>query len=190
VSCKHFCLSLISSLFLLGVIPIAFANTEAELQKALDEIEQLKSRLNVYELAGIPDEADSLNAQAINTEITNQSSNNEAFQKLEKQHQASRIKVGELQAELTELRKRLGQNTESNALINENESLKLEKRKLLRKLDELGVLVDLEDESEIEFKDFSTNFFIVAIVSLIIGILLGMYLYDYRNRQKHGGFRL
>ena len=190
MSCKKFFPFFFSLVLLIGISPATIADTEAELQKALAEIEQLKSRLNVYELAGIPDEADSLNAQAVNTEITTQSSGNKAFQELEKQHQASRLKVGELQAELTELRKRLGQDTESNQLINENEALKLEKRKLLRKLDELGVLVDLEDQTEIEFKDFSANFVIVALVCLVIGILIGMYLYDYNNRRKHGGFRL
>lgn len=165
------------------------ADTETELEQARQQISELKARLNVYELAGIPDEAEHFNTEALNPSVTNQSSDNVAYEQLQRQHQSARLRVGELQAELTELRKNISDTRNDKRLLEENETLKLEKRKLLRKLDELGVLVDLEEEPEL-LTNSVRNIIYAAIFCVITGILIGMYIFDYRNRRKHGGFRL
>lgn len=182
----HFILTAFITCFVLS----AYANTDAELEQARQQINELKARLNVYELAGIPDEADSFNSETLTTNnITNQSSNNAAYEELQRQHQSARLRVGELQAELTELRKSFSDTRNDERLLAENETLKLEKRKLLRKLDELGVLVNLEEEPEVITNSIK-NIIYAAIFCIITGILIGMYITDYRNRRKHGGFRL
>jgi len=115
---------------------------------------------------------------------------------LEQELKSERIKAGELQVEVAELRKRLGQDGSNDSLYEkidqlsvENKQLQIQTAKLLEGASpgDLG----LQPQSTMTESFFSMrNVLIILAITLIAGTGLGLYLMDMINRRRHGGFRI
>ncbi len=124
-----------------------------------------------------------------------------AHAKLEQQYRTEKLKVGKLQIELTELRNRIGQDSDTDTLYRRIKSLEEDKMKLEIKLANTLEQYQAEGASGIENrgrfanvgKDFNPglrNMIIYLLITLVLGVLAGAYLMDLLNRRRHGGFRI
>jgi SH3 domain protein len=120
---------------------------------------------------------------------------------LEQQIKVEKLKAGELQIELTELRNRLGQDSDSDALYKQIKALQEDNKKLEIQLaktldnykdggaagiENMRGLVDLGDS----FNPGLRNMIIYLLITLVLGVFAGAYLVDVINRRRHGGFRI
>lgn len=116
----------------------------------------------------------------------------------EQQYKSERIKVGELQVQLAQLRKRLGQDSDADTLYKKIDELTEENKQLEV---QLARAKDLAGTGEGQTGSISVangnsaagywrNVFITFVVILIIGVGLGIYIMDIVNRRRHGGFRV
>jgi len=120
---------------------------------------------------------------------------------LNQQFNAEKLKVGELQIELTELRNRIGQNSDSDALYRQIKTLEEDKKKLeiqlaktLDSYEAEGIdgIKKLRNFSNIKdgFNPGFRNMMIYLLITLVLGVFAGAYLLDVINRRRHGGFRI
>ena len=121
---------------------------------------------------------------------------------LQQQYNSERLKTGELQVTIAELRKRLGQNNDTDALYQEIDTLKETNKdlevKLANALDNRTVAADAAgpiaepvtaaNDNSIKFS--WKNLAIITSVLFVIGLAAGVYLMDFLNRRRHGGFRI
>ena len=122
----------------------------------------------------------------------------ESLQTTEKQYKAEKLKVGELQIQITELRNRLGQDSDADALYSQIKGLEEENKKLeielLKTLEKYQAGdVDVESISALSGSGFQPgmrNMIIYLLITLILGLFAGAYLLDMWNRRRHGGFRI
>ena len=115
---------------------------------------------------------------------------------LEQELKSERVKTGELQVQIAELRKRLGQNGNNDSLYEKIDQLTVEKKKLEIQMAQLlenagQPAIELLPENA-KAGSFYTprNLLITLIVALIAGVIAGLYLMDYLYRRRHGGFRV
>lgn len=117
----------------------------------------------------------------------------------EQQYKSERIKVGELQVQLAELRKRLGQDNDTDTLYKKIDALTKENKQLevqlARAEENISNSINEHQESGSVSAGTSTssywrNIFIAFLVILVLGIGLGIYIMDILNRRRHGGFRV
>jgi SH3 domain protein len=110
-----------------------------------------------------------------------------------------KIKAGELQIELTELRARVGQDEDSDSLYRRIKSLEEAKKKLEIQLANTlesyaGETGNLDGRGPgvgaTGFSPDLRNMTIYLAITLILGLLGGAYLLDLINRRRHGGFRI
>lgn len=124
-----------------------------------------------------------------------------AHTELNQQFNAEKLKVGELQIELTELRNRVGQDSDSDTLYRQIKTLEEDKKKLEIQLAKTLDSYATEGAAGIEkLRNFSNikdnfnpgfrNMMIYLLITLIIGVFAGAYLLDVINRRRHGGFRI
>jgi len=114
---------------------------------------------------------------------------------LQQQFNSERLNSGELQVQLTELKKRIGQDNDNASMYEEIENLQEDKKNL-----EISLAIALDRNESMDMSpDNSTqrlainswkHQLVYFSIALIIGLCLGIYLMDYRNRRKHGGFRI
>ena len=107
---------------------------------------------------------------------------------LEKKLNSERLKVGELQVELTNIKSRAGNIQTSDKLLTDIEQLKHANKQLIDQLESAGInrknsLGSIKPENE------SSSFSIFLII-FIFGIASGIFILDYINRWRHGGFRI
>ncbi len=107
---------------------------------------------------------------------------------LEKKLNSERLKVGELQVELTNIKSRAGNIQTSDKLLTDIEQLKNANKQLIDQLESAGInrknsLGSIKPENE------SSSFSIFLII-FIFGIASGIFILDYINRWRHGGFRI
>ena len=107
---------------------------------------------------------------------------------LEKKLNSERLKVGELQVELTNIKSRAGNIQTSDKLLTDIEQLKNANKQLIDQLESAGInrknsLGSIKPENE------SSSFSIFLII-FIFGIASGIFILDYINRRRHGGFRI
>jgi len=107
---------------------------------------------------------------------------------LEKKLNSERLKVGELQVELTNIKSRAGNIQTSDKLLTDIEQLKNANKQLIDQLESAGInrknsLGSIKPENE------SSSFSIFLII-FIFGIASGLFILDYINRRRHGGFRI
>ena len=116
---------------------------------------------------------------------------------LQQQLNAERIKTGELQIQLAELKKRLGQSNDTESLYKQIESLK-EKNMTLKiqlageqnKNEKAGPGGQQNGNSTGLLQQDWKRSVVYFFIYILIGIVLGIYLLDYYNRRRHGGFRV
>ncbi|MFT5349967.1 MAG: SH3 domain protein [Planctomycetota bacterium] len=131
-----------------------------------------------------------------------------AYRELKKAHaelnqtsKAQKLKVGELQIELTELRKRVGQDSGSDSLYQQIKTLEEDKKKLeirlantLDKYEAEGAegIDALRGENSLagRLSPGVRNMTIYLLITLVLGLFAGAYLLDLVNRRRHGGFRI
>ena len=116
---------------------------------------------------------------------------------LQQQLNAERIKTGELQIQLAELKKRLGQNNDTDSLYKQIEALK-EKNMTLKiqlageqdKDEKAGTGGQQNGDSTGLLQQDWKRSVVYFFIYILIGMVLGIYILDYYNRRRHGGFRV
>ena len=120
---------------------------------------------------------------------------------LEQQFKAEKLKVGQLQIEITELRNRVGLDSDADAqyeqikaLTEDNKKLEIQLARVMDKYEALGgdglKKGGVFSDSENSFNPGTRNMIIYLIITLILGVFGGAYLMDLLNRRRHGGFRI
>lgn len=112
-------------------------------------------------------------------------------QELEQQVNQEKLRTGELQVEITELRKRIGMNSDNESLYNEIAALQAENRKLRVAAGELApgdgdAASAGPAHGRLDLRAIAAY----AVIVLLLGLGGGIYLMDYLNRRRHGGFRV
>ncbi len=108
-------------------------------------------------------------------------------EKLRQQINSDKLKSGELQAKLAELKNLISQNGSNKGLT-----------------DKIKLLTEKNTQLEDEIKQFQQdrkiakpfvddldvyNPVILSVIALLLGLLIGIILMDWRARQRHGGLR-
>jgi SH3 domain protein len=111
---------------------------------------------------------------------------------LAQQLKSERLKSGQLQAELTDLKTRIANIDNSDQFLTEIEQLKQENEQLRIQMESSGIEIQAESASGSStvalhgWKQYMTAFIIV----LILGMIAGAFILDHLNRRRHGGFRI
>lgn len=114
---------------------------------------------------------------------------------LEQQLKSERVRTGELQVELAELRKHLGQSNDDKSLYEKIDQLSMEKKELEVQLAKIlegtvpeatGLPASPDPDNFYNLR----NLLISLVVALIAGVIGGLYLMDFIYRRRHGGFRI
>ncbi len=124
-----------------------------------------------------------------------------AHSKLKQDFNSQKLTTGELQIELTELRKRVGKDSGSDDLYRQVESLEEDNKKLeiqlantLEKYGAAGAKgLDMTGSSNdigSKFTPGFRNMLIYLLITLVLGLFAGAYILDMVNRRRHGGFRI
>ncbi len=112
---------------------------------------------------------------------------------LEQKLKSERLKVGGLQAQLTELKAKIAKLDISDSVLTDIAQLKQENKQLISQLQSSGIDVKTEmtsangnSASIPNWKQITLGFLIV----FVIGLVGGVFILDYFNRRRHGGFRV
>lgn len=116
---------------------------------------------------------------------------NEEFKQLLK---SERLKVGELQAQVVELKSKLGQ--QGNGELSEQlAQLTQENTALLQQIEELQAATTAVPSPvknlNLDIGEFNWKKMLITIaISLVLGLVAGIYILDLVIRRRHGGFRV
>jgi len=125
--------------------------------------------------------------------------NNKRFIALNKENdelrqllKVERVRVGQLQGQIDDLRSSLNKNKETAGLLEQIDELS-ETNLELRK--EIEALRNTPINETLSRNDSSRHagpltLLLAILVSLVIGLLVGLYLMDLYIRRRHGGFRV
>jgi hypothetical protein len=178
----------ISNRFLVNTPPAPSLLNQAEERANKLENELEKTRAIVKELeAGNP--------------IKNTDESSEALAMLKKentglkqQSKSAQLKVGELQAKLTELRNQMSQVSSDAAMAKKIDQLNKEKSALKKQLADIQIDISGKTKNSTMQTNINkiswSNILILICITLIIGLAIGAYLLDLANRRRHGGFRI
>lgn len=114
----------------------------------------------------------------------------------EQQLKSERVKTAELQVQIAELRKNLGQDNSTTSLYEKIDQLSVENKqlqvRLAQALDDLpGSGSELLPGTDVSDNIFTTRNIVLALATaLLVGVAGGLYLMDIINRRRHGGFRV
>ena len=107
---------------------------------------------------------------------------------LETKLNAERLKVGELQVELTNIKSKAG-NIESNEkLLDDIDHLESANKQLIDQLESAGIGSE-DNENKLSSKNSSLSFMSFTVI-FIFGVIGGILILDFINRRRHGGFRV
>lgn len=110
---------------------------------------------------------------------------------LQRQLKSEKLKAGQLEAEVSRLRKRVGQNNDNESLYKQIDQLEADKKNL-----EVELAISQGSLDGNPVSRFTNNgpgwrnLAIYLVITMIIGIGLGIYFMDFLNRRRHGGFRV
>jgi hypothetical protein len=113
-------------------------------------------------------------------------------ERLQQQLKEEQLNVGELHAQITELRIQIGKGNNTDSLNYQIEQLKQDKQLLEQQISDLDAIETADYSIEniltptLEWRTLLT----CLAITLIIGMIIGAYLLDYLNRRRHGGFRV
>ena len=116
-----------------------------------------------------------------------------AQKELEQQLNSERLKVGEMQAQLTDLKTRIADVNNSELLLEDIKRLEQENKQLVAQLASSGIAMDpniSETNKKIVAVENWKTITITLIIALIIGMVVGALILDYFSRRRHGGFRV
>tara|TARA_B100000929_G_C15406603_1_gene386511 strand:+ start:71 stop:760 length:690 start_codon:yes stop_codon:yes gene_type:complete len=107
---------------------------------------------------------------------------------LETKLNAERLKVGELQVELTNIKSKAG-NIESNEkLLDDIDHLESANKQLIDQLESAGIGSE-DNENKLSSKNSSLSFMSFTVI-FIFGVIGGILILDFISRRRHGGFRV
>lgn len=176
-----------------GWIKNEFIHAEKPTRRLFEEVssrnQQLKNQISKLE-AQLQQSGDDEQSEALTAEN----------QKLKQDIKSAQLKVGELQAELTRLKKAASQPTaaagdDNQALYTRISELEQEK---IRLEDELNNVLNPTDDGSMKQEllslksrsgDLKRHLLYVA-GAILIGLILGLIIYDVINRRRHSGFRV
>jgi len=110
-------------------------------------------------------------------------------QELEQKLNAERLKVGELQVELTNIKSKAGDIKSNEKLLTDIEHLKSANKQLINQLASSGIGSENSGDKLSSNNNSSLSFFSFLII-FIFGVIGGVLIIDYINRRRHGGFRV
>lgn len=117
----------------------------------------------------------------------------DAQKELEQQLKSERLKAGELQAQLTDLKSRIADIDNSQQFIADIEQLKQENKLLISQLESSGIEIQTDITSAnshfVSLENWK-QILITFVILLVIGMAGGAFILDYLNRRRHGGFRI
>ena len=120
---------------------------------------------------------------------TKESKKSISQEELEKKLNSERLKVGELQVELTNIKSKAG-NIESNKkLLADIQQLKNANKQLIGQLESSGISNKV-GENNAPHENHISSSTLSLIIIFVIGIIGGILILDYINRRRHGGFRV
>ena len=120
--------------------------------------------------------------------LQNKSEKSISNEELEKKLNTERLKVGELQVELTNIKSKAGNIESNDKLLADINHLKNANKQLINQLESSGIVSD-ENGNQISSKNSSLKFISFMII-FIFGIIGGILILDFINRRRHGGFRV
>ena len=120
--------------------------------------------------------------------LQNESEKSISNEELEKKLNTERLKVGELQVELTNIKSKAGNIESNDKLLADINHLKNANKQLINQLESSGIVSD-ENGNQISSKNSSLKFISFMII-FIFGVIGGILILDFINRRKHGGFRV
>ena len=106
---------------------------------------------------------------------------------LEQQLKSERLKVGQLQVELTNIKSQVGSIDPPEKLLSDIEHLKNANRQLIEQIESSGLSAESNKNNLGADEDSS---FIFLLIIFLIGVASGTFILDYVNRRRHGGFRV
>ncbi len=178
-----------------GWIDNSYLATEAPSESAQDQ-EQLK---RIEELERQLEQSRAEQAQ-LEARLTGSGKASEDFklaqqlkrqnQELEQQLKQEKLRGGEAQVELTELRKRIGMNSDTESLYRELAGLQAENKQLRISVGEKVGAAVASEQGVLGSSFDPGQFAATAAILLLLGLAGGVYLMDYMNRRRHGGFRV
>jgi len=108
-------------------------------------------------------------------------------EKLNQQILSDKLKSGELQAKLSELKNQISQNGNNNKNADEILLLAETNAQLEEQIKQLQTnnrtIISIPNEFE------RSNPLIVIVITLFIGLIIGIFFMDWRARKRHGGLR-
>jgi len=108
--------------------------------------------------------------------------------KLTQQIRTEKLKSGELQANLAELKNKISQNGGGGKLTNEVKQLTETNAQLQ---DEIAQLQEASNTNKSNPDSFNMpNPIILSGIALLLGLLLGLIFMDWREKHRYGGLRL
>ena len=142
--------------------------------------------------AALQKEIELLKSKVKNVSTTaSPSAENNDSKELEQQLKSERLKAGELQAQLTDLKARIPSIGGSDKkLLEEIEQLKEENNSLITQLESAGVEVMNQTGSTTFSLSNWKNITLTFLIIFVLGMAGGAYVLDYFNRRRHGGFRV
>ena len=120
--------------------------------------------------------------------LQNESEQSISNEELEKKLNTERLKVGELQVELTNIKSKAGNIESNDKLLADINHLKNANKQLINQLESSGIVSD-ENGNQISSKNSSLKFISFMII-FIFGVIGGILILDFINRRRHGGFRV
>jgi len=120
--------------------------------------------------------------------LQNKSEKSISNEELEKKLNTERLKVGELQVELTNIKSKASNIESNDKLLADINHLKNANKQLINQLESSGIVSD-ENGNQISSKNSSLKFISFMII-FIFGVIGGILILDFINRRRHGGFRV
>lgn len=170
----------IDNSYLVGKAPV-----NQELEKLQSEKENIEKKL------------DAANKQITRLQKSLDASGKDDQADLVQQLNTEKLKTGELQIKLAELKKRLGANNDTESLYQQIEDLKEQNKTLeiqlagARNQSGSGASADLAGQGSADsMKQDWKRKLLYFLIYILIGIVIGIYAMDFYNRRRHGGLRV
>ncbi len=103
---------------------------------------------------------------------------------------SERLKSGDLQAQLADLRAKIANVDSYDQFAGTISSLTKENEQLKAQLDSSGIQVEAGSDSTVFYLQSWKHYLIAILLVLSIGMVTGAFVLDYFNRRRHGGFRV
>ena len=132
-------------------------------------------------------------AQLKTKKMTTSTVDTEIQKKLEQKLNSERLKAGDLQAQLAALKANVANIDDSEKFLADIETLQQKNQQLLSLLESSGIQVN-SNIGSLNESSFSMNkmkqMSSMLIIVFLIGLGGGVFILDFYNRRRHGGFRI